>query len=37
MTKQNIEKKPPKGSIKFSLTLSQEQKKSKNRNFKTSL
>ena len=29
MTKQNIDKKPPKGSIKFSLTLSQEQKKAK--------
>ena len=29
MTKQNIDKKPPKGSVKFSLTLSPEQKKSK--------
>ena len=29
MPKQNIEKKPPKGSIKFSITLSQEQKKAK--------
>ena len=29
MSKQNIEKKPPKGSIKFSLTLSPEQKKAK--------
>ena len=29
MTKQNIDKKPPKGSVKFSLTLSQEQKKAK--------
>ena len=29
MSKQNIDKKPPKGSIKFSLTLSQEQKKAK--------
>ena len=29
MSKQNIEKKPPKGSIKFSITLSQEQKKAK--------
>ena len=29
MTKQNIQKNPPKGSVKFSLTLSPEQKKSK--------
>ena len=29
MTKQNIDKKPPKGSVKFSLTLSPEQKKAK--------
>ena len=29
MSKQNISKNPPKGSIKFSLSLSQEQKKSK--------
>ena len=29
MSKQNTEKKPPKGSIKFSLTLSKEQKKAK--------
>ena len=29
MTKQNIEKNPPKGSVKFSLSLSPEQKKSK--------
>ena len=29
MSKQNIDKKPPKGSVKFSLTLSQEQKKAK--------
>ena len=29
MPKQNIEKKPPKGSVKFSITLSQEQKKAK--------
>ena len=29
MTKQNKDKKPPKGSVKFSLTLSQEQKKAK--------
>ena len=29
MTKQNIDKKPPKGSVKFSITLSQEQKKAK--------
>ena len=29
MPKQNIERKPPKGSIKFSLNLSQEQKKAK--------
>ena len=29
MSKQNIDRKPPKGSVKFSLTLSQEQKKSK--------
>ena len=29
MTKQNIDKKPPKGSVKFSLSLSQEQKKAK--------
>ena len=26
MTRQNIDRKPPKGSVKFSLTLSQEQK-----------
>ena len=29
MAKQNISKPPPKGSIKFSLTLSEEQKESK--------
>tara|TARA_R110002153_G_scaffold75659_1_gene195439 strand:+ start:455 stop:1117 length:663 start_codon:yes stop_codon:yes gene_type:complete len=29
MTKQNIHKQPPKGSIKFSLTLSEEQKEAK--------
>ena len=29
MTKQNKDKKPPKGSVKFSISLSQEQKKSK--------
>ena len=29
MAKQNIEKKPPKGSIKFSLSLSEEQKLAK--------
>ena len=29
MTKQNIDKKPPKGSVKFSLSLSPEQKKAK--------
>ena len=29
MTKQNKEKNPPKGSVKFSLTLSKEQKKAK--------
>ena len=29
MPKQNIERKPPKGSVKFSITLSQEQKKAK--------
>ena len=29
MPKQNTEKKPPKGSVKFSLTLSEEQKKAK--------
>ena len=29
MTKQNKDKKPPKGSVKFSITLSQEQKKQK--------
>ena len=29
MTKQNTEKKPPKGSVKFSLSLSSEQKKAK--------
>ena len=29
MTKQNKDKKPPKGSVNFSLTLSQEQKKAK--------
>ena len=29
MTKQNIDRKPPKGSVKFSLSLSQEQKKAK--------
>ena len=29
MTKQNKEKNPPKGSVKFSLTLSKEQKKLK--------
>ena len=29
MPKQNTEKKPPKGSVKFSISLSQEQKKSK--------
>ncbi len=29
MSKQNIEKKPPKGSIKFSLSLSEEQKRAK--------
>ena len=29
MAKQNIEKKPPKGSVKFSLSLSPEQKKAK--------
>ena len=27
--KQNIERKPPKGSVKFSLNLSEEQKKAK--------
>ena len=29
MTKSNMEKRPPKGSIRFSLTLSQEQKEAK--------
>ena len=29
MAKQNIEKVPPKGSVRFSLTLSQEQKVAK--------
>ena len=29
MTRQNIEKKPPKGAVRFSLSLSQEQKKAK--------
>ena len=29
MAKQNIEKDPPKGDIKFSLTLSEEQKRAK--------
>ena len=29
MSKQNIDRKPPKGSVKFSLSLSQEQKKAK--------
>ena len=29
MSKQNIERKPPKGAIRFSLSLSQEQKKAK--------
>ena len=29
MPKQNTEKKPPKGSVKFVLTLSKEQKKAK--------
>ena len=29
MTRQNIERKPPKGSVRFSLSLSKEQKKAK--------
>ena len=29
MAKQNIEKTPPKGNIRFSISLSEEQKKSK--------
>ena len=29
MTKQNIDKTPPKGSVRFSLSLSNEQKKAK--------
>ena len=37
MTKQNTEKKPPKGSIKFALTLSKEQKKQKQKSLNTLL
>ena len=29
MTRQNIDRKPPKGSVKFSISLSAEQKKAK--------
>ena len=34
--KTNKDKTPPKGSIRFSLSLSEEQKKGKNTNTKTS-